>query len=265
MKKSDISLLARIFGYFRPYRVRVIALVCMTLVASALSLATPLVMKFVIDEIIIKKQLGYFIHAVILLMAAYLGSALLSVFAAYLYNFVTQTALLRLRQDMYTTLERLPLSYFDRNATGDIMSRFLNDVNALQNVTTNIILAAITDTSVLIAAIVIMLYLDVRLTLLIVLTATTMPIVFYVFNRRLRDTSKQGQKAIADVSSCLQESIAGIRVIKSFVRELYHYQVFSRKLRESCVLSCLARFLRRASASSLLQGQRSFSYMADIR
>jgi len=123
----------------------------------------------------------------------------------------------------------MPLSYYDKQQTGTVMSYITNDVSAMQSAIVNNLIEMVTEASILVGSLVMMVYLDWRLSLL---TLMTIPLVGYamkIFGRKLKSSGSLIQERMADITSMLQESIAAIRVVKSFVREAYEIKRFDHQ------------------------------------
>ena len=123
----------------------------------------------------------------------------------------------------------MPLAYFDRHQTGEIMSYVTNDVQALQNALVDKLIEFVTEASILIGSIVLMFYLDWKLTLITLITVPLVGQAMKIFGRKLKKSGTVIQERLADINSLLQESIAAVRVVKSFVRERYEIERFRRQ------------------------------------
>ena len=123
----------------------------------------------------------------------------------------------------------MPLAYFDRQQTGTVMSYITNDVAAMQSAIVDNLIDLVTEASILIGSLCMMMYLDWKLSML---TLMTIPLVGYamkIFGRKLKSSGSVIQERMADITSMLQESISAIRVVKSFVREAYEIKRFERQ------------------------------------
>lgn len=123
------------------------------------------------------------------------------------------------RSDLYRHLQRLPLSYYHRMRTGDIMSRCTNDLQSVRNLLGPGIMYSLNAVIVFLAVLIIMLTMNVKLTLLSLVPMFILPLFSNRFGKLMFDRSKQVQEQIALISGMAQESISGIRVVKAYGRE----------------------------------------------
>ena len=147
----------------------------------------------------------------------------------YLMSFVGQHVIIDIRSEVFRKLQRLSMSFYDKNKTGTIMSYVTNDVNALQGAMVDNTIELVTEGIILVGSVCAMVYLDWKLTLFTILT---FPVVLYFMNffgKKIRRSGGQIQAATADITSVLQESVSSARVVKSFVREQYEIERFERE------------------------------------
>ena len=144
-------------------------------------------------------------------------------------SYIGQRVIIDIREAIYRHLQRLSLSYFDKRKTGAVMSNVTNDVSALQTALVESVVEAVTEAMILIGSLLSMLFLHWKLTLL---TLITMPLILQAINtfgRKLRNAGRVLQERTADITAVLQETIAGIRIIKSFAREDYEIGRFTKE------------------------------------
>jgi subfamily B ATP-binding cassette protein MsbA len=147
----------------------------------------------------------------------------------YLTAYVSQNAIKDLRADLYGHLQSLSLEFYSQNKTGEIMSRATNDVGIIQGAIVSGAIGAFSKSIILILGIGKLFYDNWRLTLI---TFIIFPVIGFVvdkFNRRIRKVSRKAQVKVANVSDILQETISGIRVVKSFGREEYEFERFQEQ------------------------------------
>lgn len=221
-----MTLYLRILSYIKPYIPRLaIAIIC-TILAAAGNMYVPWIIKDVIDEVLAER------NAMMLNVIAF---GIIAIFAArgvffygqsYLMSYVGQRVVIDIRRDVFRKLQRLSMSFYDKNKTGTIMSYVTNDVNALQSAMVENTIEMITEGFILIGSIGAMIYLDWKLTLF---TFCTFPVVLWfmdIFGKKIRKSGSRIQECTADITSVLQETVSSARVIKSFVREDYEIKRF---------------------------------------
>jgi ABC-type multidrug transport system fused ATPase/permease subunit len=218
----------------RPYRLRVAAMLAALIVGTAASLAPPLLAKVAIDEGIERHDT----HTLVLVVLAFLVSALLvwamTYLQTYLVGLVGQRALADLRIRIFTHLQRQPIGFYESRPAGVLISRITNDVEALESLVTDSVVTLVQSGLTLFGAIAVLLYLDPGLALLtfcIVPFVAGLSIWFRLVSagafRRTRET-------IGAITAYLQETLSGIRVVRSFGQEPRHEAQFAQFNRENC-------------------------------
>ena len=140
----------------------------------------------------------------------------------YLVGWVGQRALQDLRQRIFTHLQSMSIGFFTRNRPGVLISRMTNDVDALNQLVTDGIVTLFQSALTLIGVIVIMLFLDVQLALVVFLTFPLLAIASVVFRIIAADAYRITRERIAEVTAYLQETLSGVRVVRSFGQEERH-------------------------------------------
>lgn len=221
-----MTLYLRILSYIKPYIHRLLfAMVC-TIMAAAGNLYIPWIIKDMIDEVLADKNGTMLNWIAASIIAIFIVRGLFWYGQNYLMSYVGQSVIIDIRAAVFKKLQRLSVSFYDKNKTGTIMSYVTNDVNALQSAMVENTIEMITEGFILIGSVVAMIYLDWRLTLF---TVCTFPVVLWFmefFGKKIRKTGGRIQECTADITSVLQESVASARVIKSFVREDYEVDRF---------------------------------------
>lgn len=221
-----MTLYLRILSYIKPYMHRLIFAMFCTIMAAAGNLYIPWIIKDMIDEVLADKNGTMLNWIAASIIAIFVVRGLFWYGQNYLMSYVGQSVIIDIRAAVFKKLQRLSVSFYDKNKTGTIMSYVTNDVNALQSAIVENTIEMITEGFILIGSVVAMIYLDWRLTLF---TVCTFPVVLWFmefFGKKIRKTGGRIQECTADITSVLQESVASARVIKSFVREDYEVDRF---------------------------------------
>ena len=221
-----MTLYLRILSYIKPYMHRLIFAMFCTIMAAAGNLYIPWIIKDMIDEVLADKNGTMLNWIAASIIAIFIVRGLFWYGQNYLMSYVGQSVIIDIRAAVFKKLQRLSVSFYDKNKTGTIMSYVTNDVNALQSAMVENTIEMITEGFILIGSVVAMIYLDWRLTLF---TVCTFPVVLWFmefFGKKIRKTGGRIQECTADITSVLQESVAYARVIKSFVREDYEVDRF---------------------------------------
>ena len=224
-----MNLYKRILSYIKPYlHVLLAALVC-TMLAAAGNLYLPWIFRDMIDKVLTAKD-SYMLNMIsISIVVIFFLRGIFLYGQNYLMSFVGQRVIIDIRSEVFRKLQRLSMSFYDKNKTGTIMSYVTNDVHALQGAMVDNTIELVTESIILVGSVCAMTYLDWKLTLFTVLT---FPIVLYVMNffgKKIRRSGGMIQEAAADITSVLQEAVSSARVVKSFVREQYEIERFERE------------------------------------
>ena len=210
-----------------PYRGRSLLALAALLLGTAASLAPPLLAKYAIDSGINEHDTTVLVIAVV----AFLVSALLvwgTTYAqTYLVGWVGQRALADLRIRIFSHLQALSIGFYESRPAGVLISRMTNDVEALDTLVTDSVVTLFQSGLTLIGAVVILLVLDVKLALLTLLTL--LPMAFGSVWFRIASTSafRRTRETIGSLTANLQETISGIRVVRSFGQEPRHEAQFA--------------------------------------
>jgi len=210
----------------RPYRGRALLAVLAMAAATGTALAPAPLAKAAIDDGIVAGDRG----TLDLVVLGFIASALVywgaSYSQTYLVNWVGQRALRDLRMRIFRHLQSMPVGFFERRQTGVLISRMTNDVQALDSLVTDSITTLFTATLTLVGTIVILLLLDVELALLTFLIIPVVGIASFVFRVVSADAYRRTRETIGAITAYLQETLSGIRVVRSFGQEPRHTREF---------------------------------------
>lgn len=230
---SIYSMFLRIFEHARSeWPSLVTALVCIILI-SLLEFVVPQLTKYTIDTVIENKLFNKLALIAVGVLGAAIALGLLRYLSTSVMAAIGQKVLYKLRNDLYRHLQRLDVAFFDRNRTGDLMSRVTNDVSILQQLVSSSMMQLFTDIFTFTAIAGYMLFIDWKLTLLLLATFPFMIWTTRLFGKRIRSSFRKVQESLADVSDHLQNALTGIRLIKSFTAEEYESERFSERTKRN--------------------------------
>ena len=218
-KAFDTRLARRLFGYVRPYRGLVAGALVLLMVQGALQLVGPLMTRRVIDVAIPSTDSALVVSSTILLLAALVTQIIGSYLETLATGVLGQRVMHDLRRELFAHLQRLPVTFFDRNPVGRLVTRVTNDVESLNELFTSGVVAGIGDLFTLVAITVLMVTVDWRLAIAAYLVVPGILWVSSVFRVRVRDAYREIRTKIARINAFLQERIAGMRVVQLFGRE----------------------------------------------
>jgi len=222
----------RLLGYLRPYLFPYVALaVVVMLVLSATNGAIPFIAKGFINQLTSLKSLDNLRTLSLEILALFLVRAGANFASNYLTSYLGQKVVLDVRSELNERLQQLPLSFFNRTPTGTLVSRMVNDVGLISTAATDGIFSIVGDGSSLVAIVAAALYIDWTLALIafVVFPAAVLPITR--FSKQMRKMTRSAQKQLGGLSTLLQETIQGNRVVKAFGMEDYERRRFNAELR----------------------------------
>ena len=225
--KFDINQLKRLLAYLIPYRKRFVSVGFMMLSASAFTMLIPQFFQKVMDVCIPNKDMkGIAFYSFLTLLAAFYSAFSLRYKIKYT-NQIGQQIIHDMRYDIFEHLQQLPFSYYDDRPHGKIQVRVVNYVNSISDLLSNGILNTITDLCNLVFIIVFMLILNVRLTLVCLCGLPILAIVIVVIKKKQRTAWQIQSNKQSNLNAYIAESINGIRVTQSFVREDVNSGIFN--------------------------------------
>ena len=216
----------RLLYFVKPYMKRMIFAIFCMIVAAAAYLVVPWLIKNVVDQVLTDKNLYMLNLVVIAIVLIFLIRGFATYGQTYNMSYIGERVIIDVREAIFTHLQRLSLSYFDRHKTGVIMSKLTNDVSALQTAVVSNLVSLITESVTLIGSLVSMLLIDWKLTIVTFVVVPVVLLIINVFGKKLRYAGHDVQGRIADITALLQETISAIRVVKSFAREGFEMDRF---------------------------------------
>jgi ABC-type multidrug transport system fused ATPase/permease subunit len=215
-----------LLGLLRPYRTRAIGTLVALLIGTAASLTPPLLAKTAIDQGIDHGDtktlalvvLGFLVSALLVWLMTYLQT--------YLVGWVGQRALADLRIRIFEHLQKLPIGFYESRPAGVLISRMTNDVEALDSLVTDSVVTLFQSGLTLLGTVGILLYLDVKLALI---TFCVLPLLLagsLWFRIVSAGAFRRTRETIGAITADLQESLSGVRVVRSFAQEPAHARRF---------------------------------------
>lgn len=231
----DLQLLKRLLGYAWPYRFHILLSILLLFLITLTDLARPYILKIAIDDHLLKaasqpEEWSQHLQGIFLLVGLFLGIVFinftLNYLQAYLLQYTGQKILYALRQDLFSHLQKLPLSFFDRNPIGRLVTRVTNDIESLNEMFAGVFINLFKDLFLIVGIMVVMLKLDFNLALL---SFTGIPLVVAVtvlYQVKAREAFREIRAKLAQVNSFLQEHLSGMRIIQIFGQEEKKFQQF---------------------------------------
>ena len=218
-KAYDRRLMGRFAAYLRPHlKTILVVLLLLPLIAGA-KLAQPYIVKIAIDGHIVTGDLNGLPGLALLFLLLIFGESLLTYGEVYLLQQIGQQLMFKIREELFTHLQKLSLSFFDRTSAGGLVTRLTSDVEVLGEMFAAGIITIVGDLLLLAGIVGVMLWMNSGLSLV---TFSLLPILFFVvfrFRRLMRDAFRQVRSRLGLLNSFLAESIGGMAIIQLFNRQ----------------------------------------------
>jgi ABC-type multidrug transport system fused ATPase/permease subunit len=224
----DRVLIKRLLRYMMRYKLNFAVIFILLIVSAILGLSGPYILAIAIDQYIEKGNFSglYWISA--LYVGVYAAIWLVGYAQTYLRFWIGQKLVFDLRRDMFSNLQKLSMSFYDKRHVGAIMSRVTNDVETLNEFLTSGIEATVGDMFILVGIVAMMLFMNTWLALISFTVIPLLLIATVFLGEKAREAYRLTRKKISGVTANLAENISGIRVVQSFSREIANAQQFDR-------------------------------------
>lgn len=252
VRLTDLQIYRRLLTFLRPYWPRLMVSLVLTLITAGATGAVAFMFKYVVDDILIEKNVMMLKLIPFVVVAIYLVKALSDYFSYFLMADVGQRVILNVRDKLYGHIQTLSMPYFIRTPTGVLISRITNDVNMIQSSVTNAVTELIRESLKLLGLVAVVFYRSAELALI---AMVVFPLVVYPisqFGRRLKHYSTKSMNVMGHVMSILDEGISGIRIVKAYNMEEYEKERFSTENRRY-YRNWMKRIAVRALSSPLME------------
>ncbi len=249
-KSYDSTLMRRILGYMRPYRSTVALSIALLALVSVFQLAPPYLTKIAIDrylapegDLSLALRYGGLWKIIGLYAVALFAGFVTSYVQIYTMSWVGQRVMFDLRVQIFKQIQRMDVSFFDKNPVGRLMTRLTSDVEVLNELFTSGVVAIFLDLFSLTGIVVVLCYLNLKLALI---TFTVIPFLFVVahlFRSKARNSYRKVRVRLASLNAFLQENVTGMSVVQMFNRERAQFDKFdrrNRKLYDAHIMSVMA-------------------------
>ncbi len=221
--------LRRLLGFFGKDKALFILAVFFILVSVILNTTAPAVLGAAItNHLELSLDGGLFVDQMYVLLLIYFCGFIANVISTVSISIMSNRVVFRMRREGFEHIQRLSVSYFGREGKGDTISRLTNDIETISSFLSNGLISTINAVFSLIGILIAMLVLNVPLTFSVLLTVPVIGVIMVIIGRRVRAAAKERQKQVGSLSSTIEESVTGMKVIQSFHREEHERQKFDR-------------------------------------
>jgi ATP-binding cassette subfamily B multidrug efflux pump len=241
-KAYDSRLMRRLLQYMKPYKWHVVLALVLVAIVTPLELAPPLIFRKAIDSYFVPELKGAITEpsawtGILWLSLIYLGVLAFDFLAQYIQlrimQRVGQQTMYDMRGEIFGHMQRLPMSYFDRNPVGRLVTRVTTDVDALNDLFAAGVVTMINDFFLLVVMAALLFRIDRRLALDTLAVLPGILIVTMIFRKYVRDANRRIRTAIARINAFLQEYISGMSVVQLFNRERKAVEEFEKRNRDN--------------------------------
>lgn len=224
-----MEVLKRLIKMLIPYRFVVMGSFLAALLVMVLNIALPQLIRIVIDRVILQEELHLLQYIAIGIVAIALFKAIFTFIQRYSIEYAAQRIIYDLRNELYSHLQYLSFSYYNRMPTGQLMSRVTSDVETLRRFLDFGIIHFLQSTITIIGVLAIMFYMNTFLALVSLVLLPSLIITIYQFGKKVKPAYTDVQKQLASLTSVLQENLSGIRLVQAFTQESRERNKFFNK------------------------------------
>lgn len=230
--KNMKGAIKRLLSYIKEDKMKMMSAFICVLISSISNLAASYMLKPIINNLVSDMDTSQKIYSLVsgLMMMAgiYAAGIVASYLQARIMINVSQGALARIRKDLFNKLGKLPVRYYDQNPTGDIMSRFTNDVDTIGEMLNSTLIQIFSGVISLLGTIALMIYTNVILAIVTLIMAPIMAKIGITIAKNSRKWFVRQQTALGEVNGCIEETISGQKVVKVFNHEEKVIEEFSK-------------------------------------
>ena len=213
------EIIKRIWQYMGRYKVGFIIVFIATILTSLLAVLIPYLFGYTLDNFLLVRDFEGAVNVAILIIVIALMNSLVRFVGRYIMINISQNTIKTIRQDAFDKLQQLPVSYYDKNQSGDIVTKVSNDVDLINNSLANFVNELITSVITLIGSLIFMFIVSWPLAILVVLFVPLMIILTIRISKITRKGFIEQQKNVGAINSIIDESINGIKVLKLYGQE----------------------------------------------
>ena len=219
--RSSFRQYLKILAYVKPYKTKLIVALIASVLATLVWLAVPLGLRELLDAVFDDGDMALLNRVTLVLIGLFISQALLGFWGSYSLDWIGEKIIADLRKNLYEHLNRLSLKFYSNQRLGEITSRLTNDVAAIRDAVTGTLSEGLTQSINLVGSVMLMVYLNWRLSLIIFITVPVITLAVRYFGQLIRKLSREVQDRLADTTAIAEETLGAIESVKSFAREPY--------------------------------------------
>jgi len=228
--KPLLGSLKQIFRLSKPYRTKFYTATVLALFASAVGLSVPLGLKALLDAVFESGEVELLNIIAVILLGLFVLQAFFSFGSSYWLEWVGERVVTDLRKRLYEHLHRLGFRFYSNRRLGEITSRLTNDVASIRTALTDAVPNSITTTFSLLGALLLMVVLNWRLSLIVFITVPFVTVLTRYFGGKIRKLARGVQDDLADSTAIAEDALGAIRIVKAFVREVFEVNRYAEAI-----------------------------------
>ncbi len=217
--KDTKATMKRIIRYLEIYKVRLVLVFICVLISSVTTLAGSYMIRPILNSVVDGDGVGVLIRNLIMMGCIYALCVAATFYQKQIMVKISQTVLYTMRKDLFNHLQKLPVRYYDSHTTGEVMSRFANDIDNIGNMLDNSITVLMSSVISFVGTLALMIYTNIWLTLVTIIMLPVMMKASTGILKRSQKYFKSQQAALADANGYIEEIISGQKVVKVFNHE----------------------------------------------
>lgn len=242
-KAVDVLLLKRVFSYIKPYRKNFVFAVCTTITLAALSPIRPYLIQYTFDHYVAAANSSMLLYMTIILIILLVLEAFFQFADSFLTNQLGQNIIKDLRVQLYKHIISLRLKYYDNTPIGTLVTRAVSDIEVIADIFSEGLIVIIGDLLKITVILGVMLFLNFKLTLIILSPIPFLFVATYIFKKSVHASFQDVRTQVARLNAFVQEHITGMYVVQIFNREkaeMKHFNDINAKHRDANIRSILA-------------------------
>jgi ATP-binding cassette, subfamily B, multidrug efflux pump len=226
---NSSATIQRLWQYLAPHTRSIYGILMLSMLNAAVQAAAPVIIGRAVDDAILAQNGTLLWQYMLALALLYVVGAITARFQFLQMGILGQRTIATMRSELFSHLQRLSMRFFDRNPAGDLMSRIVNDIDVITQLMGQGLTIVIGNLFTLVGIIIAMIVLDIRMSLASIVMIPVLFLLTQLFARSARNAYRKTREAIGNVSSDIQEEIAGVKVAQAFTRTDVNRQKFSER------------------------------------
>ncbi|HBC76155.1 MAG TPA: antibiotic ABC transporter ATP-binding protein [Candidatus Wallbacteria bacterium] len=225
-KAYDGKLVKRLFGFVTPYMRYMLLAIVFLFIVTVLDILPPFITKIAIDDYIAKNRVGELYKIIIAYQAVLITHFLFQFLHTYTINLMAQSAMYDLRVKLFTHMQSLPFSFYDKNPVGRLITRVIGDIETLNDLLSAGFVTIVGDFFSLFGIAAMLLFLDLRLGLITLSILPVICVITVIYRKYARDAYREVRVNQAALNAYFQENVSGVCEVQNFTREEANFKKF---------------------------------------